>query len=164
MHLSLHSPGFFFIRSSPLTSFLFRAQNFLIISAKMRDSLSRTEYTIQLVFLSRIRKLSWVLTPIGESYLRSIVWLFLIPIAFQIWSSLLFISTFLFLACWSLINPEEYSVEFYNLWFQTFNIRRSIIEMIWLIIEKSWKNYTRHDILAYHLLLIHIRMIEYLYV
>jgi len=45
MHSPSHSPEFLFYSLLSINVFSFpRSQNFLIISAKMRDSLSRTEY------------------------------------------------------------------------------------------------------------------------
>lgn len=122
MHLSLHSPEFLFYSLLSINVFSFPcSQNFLIISAKMRGSLSRAEYTIQLVLLSRIRKRSRVLTPIGEFYLRNIVWLFLIPIAIQIRSPFSY-CIFLF---FSLLARVKWNFMISN---PTFNIRRLTIE------------------------------------
>lgn len=67
MHLSPHSPEFLFYSLLSINVFSFPcSQNFLIISAKMRDSLSRTECdSIDFFFsvVSNIRKRSRVLTP-----------------------------------------------------------------------------------------------------
>lgn len=65
MHLPLHSLEFLFysLLSINVLSFL-RSQNFLIISAKMRASLSKTGMIQLVLFLFRIKEAIPVVTPI----------------------------------------------------------------------------------------------------
>jgi len=64
VHLPPHSPEFLFYSLLSINVFSFpRSQNFLIISTKMRDSLSRTEYDSIGFFFVVLNKEFQVLTP-----------------------------------------------------------------------------------------------------
>lgn len=131
MHLSPHSPEFLFYSLLSINVFSFPcSQNFLIISAKMRDSLSRTECdSIDFFFffsvVLNIRKRSRVLTPdrpANPIYAASDYFYF--PLRFE--SGLIF--HLLHVSLFSLLVHRI--LNGIALRFRIFNIQRLIIEKL----------------------------------
>lgn len=130
MHLSPHSPEFLFYSLLSINVFSFpRSQNFLIISAKMRDSLSRTEYdSIDFLFFCCL-EYKETIPGIDPDRLANPIYAasgyFYFPIAFRIWSYFSFIAR---LSLFSLLVHRI--LNGIALRFRIFNIQRLIIEKL----------------------------------